>query len=94
MKIKINNSSDLIEFIKRPDVSLKDALDVTCSFYKVIAFFEGYESKEHLINSVEQLVKYWPDDRKERPIFLEGIMEPNEFSLKETHKNFLNNIPK
>jgi len=84
MEIDITTSAQMLEFIKRPDVSLKDAQDIAINFLKVITIFE-YENKEHLISSVEAFVNRWGDDCQERPIFLDQLKE--HFMIKDIATN-------
>ena len=56
MQIIINNTTELLEFIKREDITTKQATDVVCKALKVICFYgltkkELIEQTEYCINN-------------------------------------------
>jgi hypothetical protein len=83
MEIDINTNDDLLEFIKRKDVTLKQAHDVSLAYLRVLSIFE-YESKEHLIASVEDFIKRWGNEQC-RPIFIDQLNE--HFMIEDIAKN-------
>jgi hypothetical protein len=90
MEIDINTNDDLLNFIKREDVTLKQAHDVSIAYLRVLSVFE-YESKEHLIESVTAFINRW-GDVKEKPIFLDQLNE--HFMISDIAKNHLKHEPK
>lgn len=67
--IEINNTDELLTFIKRDDVTAKQGLEVVCKTLKVLAFFEM--TKTELIDATEYCVNtFYKDGNSERPIFL------------------------
>jgi hypothetical protein len=90
MEIDINTNDDLLEFIKRDDVTLKQAHDVSLAFLKVLSIFE-YESKQHLIESVTAFINKW-GDVKEKPIFIDQLNE--HFMIEDIAKNHFKHEPK
>jgi len=69
MKITINNYDELLEFVKREDVSVKDATEIVCKALGVICLFE--KTKEELIKDTENHIKqYCQNDSLGQPIFL------------------------
>ncbi|MGL2963592.1 hypothetical protein ACSVH2_07205 [Flavobacterium sp. RSB2_4_14] len=69
MKIEINNYTDLLEFIKRGDVTVKQATQIVCKCLKVLVIFEM--TKENLIKETEYHINTFCNNGQfERPIFL------------------------
>lgn len=81
--MEINNYNDLLEFIKRDDVTTKQATEVVCKALKVLIIFEI--TKEELIKCTENYITQWSMYEGERPIFLEQT-EP-EFNIKDVFKS-------
>lgn len=90
MEIDINTNEDLLNFIKRDDVTLKQAHDVSLAYLRVISIFE-YESKEHLIESVTAFINRW-GNVKEKPIFLDQLNQ--HFMINEVAQNHFKHEPK
>ena len=69
-QITINNFDDLLDFIKRKDVSSIQATEIVCKALNVISIFE--QSKEDLIKQTEFFINtYCQNNNSERPIFLD-----------------------
>ena len=69
-RIEINNTTDLLAFIKRNDITSKQATKVVCKALKIICLYEL--SKEQLIKNTERVIDIWiNNDYKEKPIFLD-----------------------
>jgi hypothetical protein len=70
MKITINNYDELLEFVKREDVSVKDATEIVCKALKVIVLFDM--NKDEVIEATEYHIKTFcqNNNNNERPIFL------------------------
>lgn len=69
MKIEINNYDDLLEFIKREDISIKDATEIVCKSLKVISVFEM--TKEEVIKTTEYYIEnFCKADKPTPPLFL------------------------
>jgi hypothetical protein len=67
--ITINNTDQLLAFIKRDDVTVKQATEVVCKVLKVIAIFEM--NKEVLIQKTEDHINTFCNRGQiEHPIFL------------------------
>lgn len=69
MRIELKNYADLLEFIKREDVSLTQASQVVCKTLTVIILFQM--SKVELIQETERHINtYCKNGHFETPIFL------------------------
>ena len=90
IELDINTNDDLLEFIKRNDVTLKQAHDVSLAYLRVLSIFE-YESKEHLIESVTAFINRWGNEQC-RPIFIDQLNE--HFMVTDIAKNHFKNEPK
>ena len=90
MQIDINTNDDLLEFIKRDDVTLKQAHDVSLAYLRVLSIFE-YESKQHLIESVTAFINKW-GNVKEKPIFIDQLSQ--HFMIEDIAKNHFKHEPK
>ena len=72
MTIEIKNYSDLLEFIKRNDVSIKQAKEVISKTLTVIIISEM--SKEELIKETDNYINtYCKNVFYEKPIFLDFL---------------------
>jgi len=68
MTFEISTSDDLLTFIKREDVSVKQGISVVKAFFSVIVLVEL--DKEQLIKETEyHIATYCNNNVKERPIF-------------------------
>ena len=68
MEIQINNYTELLEFIKREDITVKQATEIVCKALRVVCLFE--KSKDELIKDTEYHInKYCINKTGERPIF-------------------------
>jgi len=84
MTITINNYNDLLEFIKREDVTVKQAAEIVCKALSVVCFFET--TKDELIKDTEYYInKFCQNNSSERPIFL-GQLDL-DFDIKDVFKN-------
>jgi hypothetical protein len=69
--MKINNYGDLLEFIKRDDITGKQAAEVVQKALNVICIFEM--TKEEFIKATDYYIKnFCQNDNQERPIFFES----------------------
>ena len=83
MQIVINNYDDLLKFIKRKEVTNKQAAEVVCKALKVLVIFEM--TKEELIKCTEDFINRWCiNNIGERPIFLE--QKETVFNIKDIFK--------
>jgi hypothetical protein len=83
MKIEINNYTDLLEFIKRKDVTVKQATEIVCKCLKVLVIFEM--TKEELIQKTEYHINtFCKNGQFEKPIFL-GQLDL-DFNIKDIYK--------
>jgi hypothetical protein len=81
MKIQINNTAELLEFIKREDINSTQAFKVVCKFLNVYGFLFGY-TKEDIIKQTEfYITKFCQNNTGERPLFLQ--QKEFEFSIKD-----------
>lgn len=72
MIIEINTTAELLEFIKRDEVTAEQGVQVVCKVLNVISLFE--KSKDELINLTEDYInKYYTGEKKETPLFLERL---------------------
>jgi len=80
--VKIKSYKELLEFIKRPETTEYQALEIACKGLNVICVFP--QSKEDTIASVEHIIKTWIVDKKydSRPLFLN--QKDNEFKITDT----------
>jgi hypothetical protein len=84
MTIQINNTTELLEFIKREDITVRQATEIVCKALRVVCFFEM--TKDKLIKDTEYHInKYCINNSGERPIFL-GQLDL-EISIKDIYKN-------
>ena len=83
MEITISNYAELLDFIKREDITTEQAQEVVCKFLKVVCFPE--RTKEQLIDSTEKYINlFGKRDKSSRPIFLEQSTE--YFNIKDIYK--------
>ncbi len=83
MKITINNYDELLEFVKREDVSVKDATEIVCKALGVICLFE--KTKEELIKDTEYHInQYCQNNNLGQTIFLGQTNL--DFDIKEVFK--------
>jgi hypothetical protein len=84
MEILINNHNELLEFIKRKDIPVKQATEIVCKSLGVICLFE--KTKDELIKDTENHIKqYCQNDSLGQPIFLGQTNL--DFDIKEVFKN-------
>jgi hypothetical protein len=81
--MEINNYQDLLDFIKQPNVTAKQATEVVCKALNVLIIFEI--TKEELIKCTENYITQWSMWEGERPIFLE--QKGTDFSIKDIFKS-------
>ena len=83
MRIRISNYSELIDFIKREDITTGQAEEVVCKLLNVVCF--PGRTKEQLIDSTEKYINlFGKRDKSSRPIFLEQSTE--YFNIKDIYK--------
>jgi hypothetical protein len=84
MTIQINNTTELLEFIKREDVTVKQATEIVCKALRVVCLFEM--TKDKLIKDTEYHInKFCQINIEKRPVFLG--QKNLEFSIKDIYKN-------
>jgi Asp-tRNA(Asn)/Glu-tRNA(Gln) amidotransferase B subunit len=84
MSITINNFNELLEFIKRDDITARQATEIVCKALRVVCLFE--KTKDELIKDTEYHInKFCQNNIEERPIFLE--QKNIEFRIKDIYKN-------
>jgi hypothetical protein len=72
-EIHINNGADLMEFIKRDDVTAKQGVKVVCAVLKLISLSE--KTKAELIEITEHFItNYYTNKDCEKPLFLEILI--------------------
>jgi hypothetical protein len=81
--MEINNYQQLLEFIKRPEVSAKQGAEVVCKALNVLIIFEI--TKEELIKCTENYITQWSMYEGERPLFLE--QKGTDFNIKDIFKS-------
>ena len=68
-QITINNTTELLEFIKRDEVTAIQATEIVCRTLKVVSIFEL--TKVELIELTENLVnRFFQNDSVGKPFFL------------------------
>jgi hypothetical protein len=78
--ITINNTQELLTFIKRDDVTAKQAAEIICKTLKVLVLFEM--TKKELIESTEYCINtFYNNSNSERPIFL--CQKTIDFDIKD-----------
>tara|TARA_R110000803_G_C11987103_1_gene321476 strand:- start:4656 stop:4916 length:261 start_codon:yes stop_codon:yes gene_type:complete len=79
-KITINTHQELLAFIKRDEVTNKQATEVVCKCLHVFNFFE--KTKEEVIRDTEHLIQVWIIEHPEweRPFCLGQIGEHFEIT--------------
>lgn len=71
-QVTISNTTELLEFIKRENISVKQATEIVCKAIKVICIFEL--TKKELIRETEYFINnFYNNNNLERPIFLGQI---------------------
>ena len=69
-KIKISNTSELLEFIKQDEVSVSDATNIVRKALNVLIIAKN--TKDQLIEETKYYIdNYCQDSKTERPLFLE-----------------------
>jgi hypothetical protein len=69
-EIHINNTTDLLDFIKRDEATAKQGTEVVCKVLNVISLSD--KTKAELIEVTEYFIKnYYCNNGGEKPIFLE-----------------------
>jgi len=86
MEIQINNTAELLEFIKRDDVTADEAVEVISKFLNVFAMFfvdgNNQINKNDVIKQTEYYISKWCENNTgERPLFL--CQKEDEFSIKD-----------
>jgi hypothetical protein len=81
--MEINNYQQLLDFIKRDDVTAKQASEVVCKALNVLIIFEI--TKEELIKCTENYITQWSMYEGERPLFLE--QKGTDFNIKDIFKS-------
>jgi hypothetical protein len=72
MKIQITNYSELLEFIKRKDVTSTKATEIVCKALNVVSLFEM--TKDEVIKATEYYIKtFCQNNKSERSLFLNEI---------------------
>jgi len=75
-QIIINNTTELLEFIKRKDVNVLQGIEVVEKSLNVLCLESKKKTKVDLINETEAFIKnYCQNDNKERPLFLEKFQQ-------------------
>jgi hypothetical protein len=73
-KIHINNTTDLLNFIRRDEVTAKQGTKVVCKVLKLISLQD--KTKAQLIELTEYFIKnYYKNNGSEKPIFLEMVSD-------------------
>tara|TARA_R110002033_G_scaffold144029_1_gene182116 strand:- start:211 stop:516 length:306 start_codon:yes stop_codon:yes gene_type:complete len=73
-QIVIRNNAELLEFIKRKDVTVLQSIEVVEKALEVLCLESEKKTKNKLINEVEEFIKnYCQNDNAERPLFLEKL---------------------
>ena len=72
-QIIINSTAELLEFIKRKDVTVLQSIEVVEKSLNVLCL-TSEKTKKELINELEVFIKnYCQNDKAERPLFLEKL---------------------
>ena len=83
MEIQINNTAELLGFIKREDINSTQATEIVCKALNVLCLFE--KSKDEVINATEYYInKFCQNNNSERPIFLD--QKEDEFCINDVFK--------
>lgn len=83
MEIQINNTAELLGFIKRKDINSTQATEIVCKALNVLCLFE--KSKDEVINATEYYInKFCQNNNSERPIFLD--QKEDEFCINDVFK--------
>jgi hypothetical protein len=80
MKTTINNYTELLEFIKRKDITSIQATEIVCKALNVICIFEM--QKNEVIEATEYHIKtFCQNNNSEHPIFL--TQKNSKFNINE-----------
>jgi hypothetical protein len=72
-EIHINNGADLLEFIRRDEVTAKQGVKVVCAVLKLISLQD--KTKAQLIEVTEFFItNYYTNNDCEKPLFLEMLI--------------------
>ena len=83
MIIHINNFNELLDFIKRDDISSKEATEIVCKALNLVSLYEM--TKDEIIKYVQYYIKTFSlNDNSVSPFYLgqKGI----EFNIKDIYK--------
>lgn len=86
MQVNINTTAELLEFIKRDDVTADEAVEVVSKFLNVFTMFfvddKNQINKDEVIKSTEYYITKWcQNNTGERPLFLD--QKTDEFNIKD-----------
>jgi methylthioribose-1-phosphate isomerase len=70
-KFHINTTADLMDFIKREEVSSAQAIKVVCSVFKLINLHK--KTKSEVIELTNYFIEAFSKNNFERPIFFERL---------------------
>jgi hypothetical protein len=89
MKIEINNYDDLLEFVKRQDISVNDATEIVCKVLKVVSLFEL--TRKELIIATHYYINNFSKNNEliHKPLFLN--QRSLEFDIKDVFKAYEDN---
>lgn len=68
-EIRLNTFKELVNFMKRQDVTIEQVAEIIHQGFKMIAFVENFKSKDDLIDTFCQVYEKYKNT-KEKPIFL------------------------
>ena len=83
MIIHINNFNELLDFIKRDEITSQEATEIVSKALNVFCLSDM--AKDEVIKSTEYYIKtFCIDSNSERPLFLEQTQK--EFNIKDIYK--------
>ena len=82
MSTTINSYDELLEFIKRNDITTKQATEIVCKALNVLCIFE--KSKDEVIKATEYYIKrFCINGNSQRPLFLD--QKEDLFNIKDIY---------
>jgi hypothetical protein len=68
-EIRLNTFKELVNFMKRQDVTIEQVAEIIYQGYKIIVFVENFKSKDEIIETFCEVYEKYKNT-KEKPIFM------------------------
>lgn len=67
--IELKTFDGLVKFMKRPDVTIEQVVEIIYQGFKIIVFAENFKSKDEIIETFCEVYEKYKNT-KEKPIFM------------------------